>query len=112
MVLAALGVSDDAVLCADVLELARRDLSGVCALVELADVLSAGGDLGFLTGLDHGGDHNCRSAENDVAGSGSRHGRAQLFHEGLDLRGEHVHLPVAGDNGFTVLSVHLYFSFS
>ena len=82
-------MADDAVLCADIGKLSGGHFAGVCALFVLGNILSAGGDLGFLTGLDHGGDHNCRSAEDDVAGSGSRHGRAQRFHEGLDLRGEH-----------------------
>ena len=85
MVLAALRVADDAVLCADIGKLGSGHLAGVCALLVLGNILSAGGDLAVLPRLYHCGQQRCGSAKHDVTCAGLGEVFLQLLHKGLYL---------------------------
>ena len=105
-VLAALRVADDDVLDAQILEHSGGHFAGVSAALLKVKVLGADGDAGILKRLDRGGDVDKGNAQNDVAPFG-------LGHQGLELVGERpglgcglVHLPVSGNDGLAVSTIH------
>ena len=81
----------------------------VTAIMKFGDhyALTAGSDAAILTRLYHCRDHDGRGAKHDIAAAGLGEVLLQFFHEGLNTGNQLVHLPVAGDNGLAVFSVHL-----
>ena len=108
---AALGVADDDVLAAGVGEHVGGDFTGVGAGGVGVAVLGADAHPGLPHGADGGGDADGGDAQSHVAPAALGHDSLQLGHKLLGFGGSLVHLPVTGDDGFTVFSVHFLFSF-
>ena len=109
-ILAALGVADDDVLHAQILQHIGGDLAGVGAGLLKEHVLCANGHAGILESLDGGGDVHGGDAHHYVAPLGLGQQGLQLLGEFFRLAGGLVHLPVAGDNGLTVSAIHNLFT--
>ena len=106
VVLATLGVADDDILHADLLEHFRRDLAGESAVGLVVAGLSADGHPALLEEAHSSLKVHRGHAQHHLAPLG-------LADEGLELLGKGpgfgeglVHLPVAGNNGFAISSVH------
>ena len=107
MILSALRVTDDAVLCAGIGQHISGDFAGIGALFILRDILAAGGNAAVLTCFHHCRNHHGRCAEYDVAAAGLGKIFLEFLHEGLHAGNQLIHLPVAGDNSLAILSVHI-----
>ena len=105
-ILAALAVAHDDVFYAQVLQHFGGHLAGVGALLLKVDVLGAHGDAQVLEGLGGGGDVAGGDADQRLAPLGPGQDLLDLLGEFLGLSGGHVHLPVAGDDGFTISAIH------
>ena len=109
-VLAALGVADDDVLHAQILQHVGGDLAGVGAGLLKEHVLCAHGHPCVLEGLDGGGNIHGGDTHHHVAPLGLGQQGLQLLGELLGFAGGLVHFPVAGDNGLTVSAIHNTFT--
>ena len=109
-VLPALGVADDDVLHAQILQHVGGDLTSVGAGLLKEHVLCAHGHPCVLEGLDGGGDVHSGDTHHYVAPLGLGQQSLQLLGEFFRLAGGLVHLPVAGDNGLTVSAIHNLFT--
>ena len=109
IILAALGVADDDVLGAGLLDHLSGDLTGVSAVILIVAGLSADGDVAVLEqadgGLDVGGGHT----QHHVAPLAAGHDGLELLSKSLGLGQGVVHLPVAGDDSLTVTTIHVLF---
>ena len=105
-VLPPLAVAHDDVLHGKILEHLRGDLAGVGALLLEVHVLRAHGDAQVLERAGGGGDVAGGDADQRVAPLGAGHDLLHLLGELLRLGGGHVHLPVSGDNGLAVTTIH------
>ena len=111
VVLAALGVADDDVLHAGLLEHLCGDLAGVGAVGLVVAVLRADGDAAVLEQADGRGDVHKGHAEHHLAPLGPADEGLDLLGKGPGLGDGLVHLPVSGNNGFSVTAVHSEQSF-
>ena len=105
-ILAALGVADDDVFDAQVLEHIGGNLAGVGAGLFIEHVLRAHGDAQVLEGLQGGGDIHEGDAHHHVAPLGAGHDGLNVVGKFLGIAGGHVHFPVAGDDGLAVSAIH------
>jgi hypothetical protein len=106
-VLAALGVADDDILYAQVLEHVGGHLAGVGPAGLVVQVLRAHGHPHVLEGLQGGGDVHEGDAHHHLAPLGAGQDGLELLGKLLGVAGSFVHLPVAGNNGLTVSTVHV-----
>ena len=106
IVLAALGVTDDDVLRPGVTDHLRGDLTGVSAVILVVAGLGADGDMAVLEQTHGVGDIGRGDAEHNAAPLALGHDGLQLFRKSFGLGNGVVHLPVAGNDGFTISSVH------
>jgi len=100
-VLAALGVSDERVCCADGLEHGCGGLAGVGAFFSEMHVLQAYGDVGGGCGFDDGRERSDGWKDGDFVAGVAGYERQECVHEGFGFSGGFVHLPVGGDECFT-----------
>ena len=117
VVLAALRVANDNILGPRLLDHLRSDLTGIGAVVLIVAGLRANGDVAVLEQADGGGDIDGRDTQDHVAPLSPGHNGLDLLGELLGLGEGVVHLPVSGNNGLAISSVHggkapFYFSFS
>ena len=105
-ILAALRVTDDDVLYAQVLQHIGGDFAGVRAVLLIKHILCAHGYAGILEALDGGGDIYGGHAHHNVAPFGLGQQGLQFLGKLLRLAGGLVHLPVAGDNGLAISAIH------
>ncbi len=106
VVLTALGVANDDVLYAQLLEHVGGNFAGVGTLLLEVDVLGADGHAGILEQAQGGGDVDGGNAQDDLAPAGLTHQSLELLGKGTGLAEGLVHLPVAGDDSFTITAVH------
>ena len=103
---AALGVADDDVLAAGIHQHVGCNLAGVSAGSIGVAVLSADADAGLTDGTNGSWNIHSGHTQSHVAPAALGHNRLQLGHELLGLRGGLVHLPVTGNDGLAIFSVH------
>ena len=107
----ALGVADDAKLCTDIGKLGCGDLTGICALVVAGNILRTAGYLDLLARSYHSGNIDCRNAQHRLTGLCLGKQGLEFLDKGLDITHEHIHLPIARNNRFSVLGIHGMTSF-
>ena len=98
-------MADNHILNAEVGQHIGGNLAGEGAGLLKVDVLSANVDVGALGHLHSGDQVGEGNADDDLA-AGVLHSGNQLADEGLGLGGSLVHLPVAGNDSFTILFIH------
>ena len=103
-------MADDDVLAAGIHQHVGGDFAGVSTGGVGIAVLCADAHTGLTHGTDGSGDAHGGDAQSDIAPAASGHDGLQLSHELLGLGGGFIHLPVTGNDGLTVLSVHSIFS--
>ena len=104
-VLTALAVADHHILHAQVGEHVGRDLAGEGTGLFKVDVLGTHMDVG-ATALGHRHAQVGEGHADDHFTVGTLHSGNQGIDQVTGLGGGHVHFPVAGDNGFTILFIH------
>ena len=108
VVLAALGVANDDVLHAHLLEHLGGDLAGVGAGGLIVAVLGADGHPAVLEEADGGGDVHKGHAEYHVAPLALGQDGLELLGVGLGLGEGLIHFPVAGNDRLAVTAVHIH----
>ncbi len=103
---AALRVAENDVLTARVHEHIGRDLAGVGAGGVGVAVFCADAHSGLAHGANGCGDADGGNAQRHVAPTALGHDGLELGHELLGLGWGLVHLPVAGDDSLTILTIH------
>ena len=106
VVLTALGVPDDDILYAQLLEHLGRHLAGICAIGLIVAVLGADGHPAVFEKPGGGRNVHIGNTEHHVAPLAFGQDGLELFGKGPGLREGLVHLPVSGDDGLPVSSVH------
>ena len=105
-ILPALGVTDDNIFYAQILQHIRRHLAGVGAALFIENILCAHGHPQILEGLHGGGNIHGGYAHHHVAPLSARQQALEFFGKPLGLGGGLIHLPVAGDDGLTISAIH------
>ena len=106
-VLAALGVADNDILHAQILEHVGGHFAGVRAAGLKVQVLRAYGYPHILECLQGGRDVDEGHAHHDLAPLGAGQQGLELLGELLGVGGGFVHLPVSGDDSLAVSTVHV-----
>ena len=111
VIAAALAVTDDAVLCAEIAELFGGHLAGVRTVLVLGHILRANAESAALTGSLERTDQRVRGADDHVAAALCRKIRLQLLRKGRNLGHALIELPVSGDDCFSLFDIHILISF-
>ena len=99
-------MADDDILHAHFLEHGGGHLAGEGAAVVKVDILRADGHPGVLEQTDGAGDVDEGNAQYHIAPLVLAQQGLELLGEGTGLGQGLVHLPVAGDDGLTVFTIH------
>ena len=111
IILAALGVADDDILGAGLLNHLGGDLSGIGTVVLVMASLGADGDMAVFEQTDSRLDVGGGDTEHHVAPLALGHNRLDLLSKCLGLGEGVVHLPVAGDDSLTITTIHSDYSY-
>ena len=103
---APLTVAQDHIFAADVGEHFGGNFAGIGPGVFGVHILRADGNAGFPHGSDGGGNADGRNAQDNIAPAALGQRRFENIHKFPGLAGGFIHLPVAGNDGFAVFSIH------
>ena len=106
----ALGVADDHILAAGIHQHVGSNFAGVSTGGVGVNILGTDAYPSLTHSADSGGNADGRNTQGHITPTALGHNSLQLGHKLLGLGGGLVHLPVTGEDGLTILSVHFPFS--